>query len=507
MDATRLEHVTIVGGGTAGWMTALALARVLGHQVKVTLVESPAIATVGVGEATIPPIKLFNQLAGFEEAEFLRETKASLKLGIEFQGWGRADSRYRHLFGTAGQQLRLGEFFQYWLRGRDEGVANDFGRYSLTGAAADAGKAAPVGAIKGSRLEGITYAYHFDAGLFAAYCRSKAEALGVTRIEGTICGVERDGESGFITALRLDDDRLVGGEFFIDCSGFRALLIGEEMGSEFIDWSHWLACDRAVAVPCANGPRLRPYTQSLASEAGWRWRIPLQHRTGNGHVFCSARMSEEEATRQLLEGLEGEALGEPRVVRFRTGMRREFWKGNVAALGLSSGFLEPLESTSIHLVQAGITKLMSHWPASDFAPALVAEYNRRMTFEYESVRDFIIAHYHLNSRPEPFWQAAAAMDVPDALRRRIELFEASGKIFRDEDELFTEIGWFQVLTGQGVAPRTWHPLADKLSSQQLGQFLGDIETLVTRAAAQLPAHEDYLRSVGAEVMLEKELQS
>ncbi|MCJ8191595.1 tryptophan halogenase family protein [Sphingomicrobium aestuariivivum] len=493
----RIQRLTILGGGTAGWMAAIAFARVLGHQVKVTLVESEAIGTVGVGEATIPPIKIFNQLAGLEEDEFLRQTKASLKLGIEFSGWGGADDRYIHLFGNVGQSLGLSEFFQYWLRAREEGIAKDFDLYSLTGAAARAGKAERATGIRGSKLEGITYAFHFDAGLYARYLRSEAEKLGVDRIEGKVAGVERDAETGFVTALKLEDGQQVGGEFFIDCSGFRALLIGEEMGSAYSDWTHWLPCNRAVAVPCENGAKLRPFTQSIAHKAGWQWRIPLQHRTGNGHVFSSAHMSEDEATQILLDNLEGEPIGDPRVIRFTTGMRPEMWKGNVAALGLASGFLEPLESTSIHLIQVGISKLMSLWPDTACDPALAAEYNRKMAFEYESVRDFIIAHYHVNQRPEPFWRQVATMDVPDSLQRKLDVFKSSGKIYRDHDELFTEIGWFQVLMGQNFTPERYHPLADRLSRDQLAGFLGNIEQIVGKAADQLPSHEDFLASIGA----------
>lgn len=504
MDRDRLSNLVILGGGTAGWMTAIGIAQVLQGQVAITLVESEAIGTVGVGEATIPPIKLFNQMAKLDEDEFLRETKASLKLGIEFSGWGKANDRYIHLFGNVGQGLGLAEFFQYWLRAREEGLAKDFDLYSLTGAAARGGKASRATGIRGSKLEGITYAYHFDAGLYARHLRREAEKLGVTRVEGKVARVARNAESGQVSSLELEDGRIIDGQFFVDCSGFRALLIGDEMESAYTDWTHWLPCDRAVAVPCENGARLRPFTQSIAHRAGWQWRIPLQHRTGNGHVFSSAHMSEDEAIQTLLDNLEGEPLGDPRVLRFITGMRAEPWRGNVVAIGLSSGFLEPLESTSIHLIQVGITKLLSLWPDTGFDPAIAAEYNRKMRFEYESVRDFIIAHYHLNQRDEPFWKGLREMEIPDSLRRKLEVFAATGKVYRDHDELFTEIGWFQIMMGQNFTPRTYHPLADRISRDQLGQFLTDIETIVARGADQMTTHEDFLRSIGADLTLAKE---
>ncbi|WP_265561662.1 tryptophan halogenase family protein [Sphingomicrobium arenosum] len=505
MSEQRIETVTIVGGGTAGWMAAIALARVLGHQVKVTLVESDAIGTVGVGEATIPPIKEFNAMVGLDEDEFLRESKASFKLGIEFVGWGDADSRYTHLFGAQGQSLGLSEFSQYWLRGREEDIAQSFEHYSLTGAAAREFKMARVGAIKGTRLSGMTYAFHFDAGLYARYLRREAEKLGVTRIEGKVEAVERDDETGFVRAAELDDGRRVEGEFFIDCSGFRALLIGETMGAEYRDWTHWLPCDRAIAVPSENGARLRPYTQSIAHAAGWQWRIPLQHRTGNGHVYSSAHMDEDEATRLLLDTIEGAPLDDPRMIEFTTGTRPEQWNGNVAALGLAAGFLEPLESTSIHLIQAGIRRLLSLWPDKNCDPSLIAEFNAHMAGQYEATRDFIIAHYHVNRRPEPFWREMASMDIPDSLKFKLDVFRASGKSYRYADELFTDVAWFQVLNGQGVRPERYHPLADKISSEQLGAFLGDIESVVDRAAGQLPTHEDFLRSIGAELTLAEEM--
>ena len=492
---SRIKNVVIVGGGTAGWMTATALARTMGHQLNIRLVESDAIGIVGVGEATIPAIRLFNAMAEIDEDEFLRETKASFKLGIEFQNWGKLGDRYMHAFGQFGQSLGLLEFYQFWLRARQEGVAKPFGQYSLTEVAAQAGKFARLSHIPNTALEGITYAFHFDAGLYAKFLRSIAEGIGVVRTEGIINSVERRGEDGFVQSVALESGEVIEGELFIDCSGFRGLLIGQSLGVGNDNWSHWLPCDRAIAVPCENGPKLRPFTQSIAHQAGWQWRIPLQHRTGNGHVFCSEFMSEDEATDILLRNLEGKPLADPRVIRFTTGMRERAWEKNVVALGLASGFLEPLESTSIHLIQNGIAKLMSMFPDKSFNPALMDEYNRKVAFEYERIRDFIILHYHANQRDDsPFWTRCREMAIPETLKTKIDIFKATGKIYRDQEELFVEIGWFQVMTGQNIVPDTYHPMADAISHQELKYFMSDIETIVARTASGLPSHEDYIAS-------------
>ena len=495
---SRIKDVVIVGGGTAGWMAATALARTMGHQLNIHLVESDAIGIVGVGEATIPAIRLFNAMAELDEDEFLRETKATFKLGIEFHNWGRAGERYMHAFGQFGQSLGLLEFFQFWLRARKEGVARPFGHYSLTEVAAQAGKFARLARIPNTALEGITYAFHFDAGLYAKYLRKVAEGIGVTRSEGIINSVERDGESGFVKSVTLENGEVIEGELFIDCSGFRALLIGQELGVGYDDWSHWLPCDRALAVPCENGRRLRPFTQSIAHHAGWQWRIPLQHRTGNGHVFCSDYISEDEAAHVLLSNLEGKPLAEPRLLKFTTGMRQRAWEKNVVALGLSSGFLEPLESTSIHLIQNGIAKLLSMFPDRSFNSTLIAEYNRKVAFDYERIRDFIIFHYHANQRDDsPFWKRCREMEIPEALKTKIAIFQSTGKIYREQEELFVEIGWFQVMTGQNVVPDTYHSMADEISHEELKNFMSDIEAIVARTASSLPNHEDFIAALCA----------
>lgn len=483
-------------------MAATALSKTIGRQLNIRLIESDEIGIVGVGEATIPAIRLFNALAQIDEDEFIRATQATFKLGIQFQDWGRLGQTYMHAFGQFGQSLGLLEFFQYWLRAKEEGIGGNFWDYSLNETAARAGKFARLPVIPNTKLEGVTYAFHFDAGLYARYLRGVAEKRGVTRTEGKITSVQQRSEDGFVEAVTLESGEVVEGELFIDCSGFRGLLIEQTLGAGYEDWSKWLPCDRAIAVPCENSATLRPYTQSIAHTAGWQWRIPLQHRTGNGHVFCSEFMSEDEATSILLANLEGKALADPRMLRFTTGMRRKFWDKNVVALGLSSGFMEPLESTSIHLIQNGIAKLLSLFPDRNFDPSAIAEYNRKCTFDYERIRDFIILHYFANKRTDsPFWLRCQQMAIPDTLQTKLDLFRSTGRIFREHEELFIEIGWFQVLTGQGIEPESYHPLADAISSDQLAQFLGDLRKIIGNAAARLPRHEEFIaRNCAAEPM-------
>lgn len=497
MSDSRIRDVVIVGGGTAGWMAAAALSATMGEHLRIRLIESDEIGTVGVGEATIPAIRLFNALVRIDEDEFLRATQGSFKLGIEFQNWGRIGESYMHVFGQIGQSLDLIEFWQYWLRGRREGLAGPLGEYSLNEMTARAGKFGRVPPHPNGQLDGISYAFHFDASLYARFLRGHSERNGVARTEGKITRVNRNPDNGFIQSVTLDSGAEIAGELFIDCSGFRGLLIEQELQTGYVDWSHWLPSDRAIAVPTANAGPLRPFTQSIAHRAGWQWRIPLQHRTGNGHVFCSQFMSEDEATQILLDTVEGEPLAAPRTITFKTGMRRLAWNGNVVALGLASGFLEPLESTSIHLVQNGIARLISHFPDRNFAKANIDTYNRRIAYDYERIRDFIILHYTANQRDEPFWRHVREMELPHSLRDKIDLFKATGRIFREQEELFTEVGWFQVLTGQNVEPETYHPLADALSRDELAGFLGDLKTIIAAPVPRLPSHADFLAQIRA----------
>ena len=493
MSDRRVQKVVIVGGGTAGWMTAALFSKMFGATLNITLVESDAIATVGVGEATIPPIQIFNEALKFDENDFIRRTQGTIKLGIEFQDWGKLGDRYMHAFGSIGHPHGLSPFLHYFLRARRTGVGGSLWDYSLNAIAAEAGKFTRMDRIEGTPLSGLNYAFHFDASLYARYLRDYAERNGVTRQEGKIVEVNLNSETGFIETVVLESGQRIAGELFIDCSGFRALLIGETLESRYVDWSRWLPSDRAIAVQSENVGPPRPYTQSFAHSAGWRWRIPLQHRSGNGHVFCSAHISDDEATSILLEKLEGPRITEPRTIRFKAGRREQFWVKNCVAIGLSSGFLEPLESTSIHLIQSAAVKLANLFPNANFDPAYIAEYNRQVITEIEGIRDFIILHYHANQRADsPFWIACREMDVPETLSRRVELFRRTGRIFREQNELFHEVGWMQLLMGQNIVPESYDHMADALPEQELEQFLADLRALMNGALDRMPTHADWL---------------
>ncbi len=485
-------RIVIVGGGSAGWMAAAALGRIIGDQWPIVLVESEQIGTVGVGEATIPQILLFNGVVGLDEDEFIRATKGSFKLGIEFVGWGAPDERYIHAFGTVGRDLGLIPFHHYWLQARSRGDRSDLGEYSLSATAALRNAFMREDPLPNTPIGAASYAYHFDASLYAAHLRAHAEKYGVKRHEGRITSVATDGESGHVTHVELEDGRRIEGDLFVDCSGFRSLLIGETMGSGYVDWSHWLPCDRACAVPCESVEPLTPFTRATARQAGWQWRIPLQHRIGNGYVYCSDYIADDEAAATLLANLDGAPLGEPRHLKFTAGRRQEFWRGNVVALGLASGFLEPLESTSIHLVQSGIKHLVDLLPRDGIDPADVAAFNAKLVFEYEKIRDFLILHYWANGRDEPFWKRCREMELPDSLVEKIETFRAHGRIFRFNEELFTEIAWLQVMIGQGIYPRSYHPLADAPGDANVDKYLASIRELLAAKANRMPDHRQYL---------------
>lgn len=492
MAEARISQIVIAGGGTAGWMAAAALSRFLERGYQITLVESDAIGTVGVGEATIPQIHRFNDALGLDEREFLRLTKGTIKLGIEFDGWRRPGQSYMHAFGTVGRALGLVPFHHYWLRAHASGDAAQYGAYSVNEVAARSGRfAKPDG--RASAIPDLAYAYHFDAGLYAAMLRRYAEARGVVRVEGEIGGADKDPLSGDLTALALKDGGRVTGDLFIDCTGFRGLLIGEAMGSAYRDWSNFLPCDRALAVPCQRRDELTPYTQSIARSSGWQWRIPLQHRTGNGLVYCSSFLSDDEAAASLLDNLGGAPLDDPRPLRFTTGRRDRFWVGNCVALGLAAGFMEPLESTSIHLIQAGIARLVDYFPRKTIEAADREQFNRLSRFEWERIRDFLVLHYNANERRgEPFWDACRAMAIPDSLSERLELFRAGGRIHREHEELFTEQGWTQVMIGQGIVPRNWHPLADLPADDALAGFLATLREGCRRKSETLAMHGEFI---------------
>ncbi len=488
-----IRQIVIVGGGTAGWMAAAALSRLSANgATRITLVESDEIGTVGVGEATIPPIRQFNALLGLDENDFVSQTQGSMKLGIAFEGWTSARPRYLHPFGAFGFDMEAVKFHQFWLKLQSQGLASGIDDYNLCATMANKEKFARPVPDPSSVLSQITYAYHFDAGLYAAYLRRYAEARGVRRVEGKVASVPLRATDGFIEAVVLADGRRLEGDLFIDCSGFRGLLIEGALNSGYEDWTHWLPCDRALAVPSANIGPPKPYTRAIAREGGWQWRIPLQHRTGNGYVYCSQFISDEQAADTLLSNLEGPALADPRPLRFTTGRRRKMWNRNCVALGLASGFLEPLESTSIHLIQAGISKLLALFPDRSFNPANEEAYNRLSAMQFEQVRDFIILHYVANDRVEPFWQRAAAMDIPDSLRQKIDLFRACGRLFRFEDELFSENSWIAVLLGQGVIPERWDPLVDTIDPGLVRHNLDRLRAVFARAADAMPGHGDFL---------------
>ncbi len=477
-----LKSIVIVGGGTAGWIAAAMLARFVPRTTTIKLVESDAIGTVGVGEATIPQIRLLTTALGIDENAMLAATQGTFKLGIEFVDWTKPGSRYLHAFGAVGRGLGVVPFHHHWLRGRAAGIAGTLGDYMPTAmASAEA---------KFDRHPELAYAYHFDATLLAGFLRRTAEAGGVDRIEGRIVAASRDAQSGDVTSVTLDDGRIVGGDFFLDCSGFRSLLLGETLAVPFEDWGRWLPCDRAMAVACRSTTPLLPYTRATARPVGWQWRIPLQHRTGNGLVYAAAHLSDDEAAARLLANLDGDVIGEPRALRFATGKRARFWDHNVIALGLASGFMEPLESTSIHMVQSAVARLLGLFPSASGTSHARAMYNRQTHAEYDLIRDFLILHYHANQRDEPFWRQCRVAALPDTLAEKIAQFRSGAILAPDPGDLFTEPAWLQVLIGQGVEPETWSPLAEAMPVAHLTQFLAGIQARSAAIVGTLPRHAD-----------------
>ena len=494
MNQQNLQRVVIVGGGTAGWMTAAALGKVLGTAVDIRLIESDDIGTIGVGESTIPMLRLFNALVGIDEDEFMRETRATFKLGIELRDWARIGDRYMHGFGPIGRNLATLSFHQYWLRMHQAGKARDLEAYSVNRVAALAHRFMRADrSSPNSPLADIVHAFHIDAGLYARYLRKVAEAAGVRRSEGRVVDVELRPLDGFVQAVRMADGERVEGDLFIDCSGLRGLLIEEALHTGYEPWTRWLPCDSAVVVPCESTDQLPPYTVAAARTAGWQWRIGLQHRTGNGHVFSSAHMSEDEATALLMNSVDGAPLAEPRTLRFTSGQRARTWNRNVVAIGLSQGFAEPLESTSIHVIQATIAKLIAFFPDREFRQVDVDEFNRQCRFENERIRDFLILHYHATERDDsPFWDHCRTMSVPDTLQHKLDLWRSAGRIVRTDNELFAEVGWLQVLHGQRVQAHAHHPIADALDEGDVAAYLGDIERVIGACVEQMPSHAKYV---------------
>lgn len=486
LQNNKKKKVVIAGGGTAGWVAAAALSKKLGAFVDITLVESEQIGSVGVGEATIPPMRVFHSLLGIDEQEFMRATEATFKLGISFKNWGQIGDQYIHPFGTTGQGTFLADFQHFWLHGKNQGVHAEFGEYSLEVQAAKAHKFAT------SKNGSINFAYHLDATRYAQYLRQFSEKLGVKRIEGKIQHVKQHANND-IQALQLESGEVVEGDLFIDCTGFSGLLIDKTLKTGYEDWSHWLPCDSAIAVQTESLGPVAPYVTCTAHQAGWQWHIPLQHRVGNGNVFCSKYMSDEQARQHLLQNIQGKVLTEPRVIKYQTGRRKQFWSKNCVAIGLSSGFVEPLESTSIYLFMNGIVRLMRMFPFNGITQATIDEYNQQSIAEIENVRDFIILHYHVTDRDDSeFWRYCRNMDIPDSLSHRIELFKENALAFQGEKELFRLESWTHVMLGQGIKPKGYHPIFSTMGTDELRGHLNDIRSKIGHAVEKLPSHQDFI---------------
>ncbi len=488
MERQTINRVVIAGGGTAGWVTAASLSHNLGPALDITLVESEAIGTIGVGEATIPTHTSFHAMLGINEAEFMRATHATFKLGIQFEGWKDKGESYIHSFGQVGKHTWMAPFHHLWLHARDLGIEGDFEDYCLELKAAKADKF-----YTSDKQKPLNYAYHLDAVAYAKYLRGFSEKKGVKRVEGKIQNVLQHAESGNIKAVELENGALIEGDLFIDCTGFNGLLIEKTLKTGYDDWRHWLPMDSAYAVQTQKtGPAI-PYTRAIAHENGWRWRIPLQHRVGNGFVFTSEKLSNDDAREQFENALEGEALTEPRLIRFITGRRKKVWNKNCVALGLSSGFLEPLESTSIHLFQRGVTELVKHFPYHGITPALADLYNDKISKEVEQIRDFLILHYKVTQRDDSeFWRERQAMDIPDTLAARLSLFEENAHAYNGCDELFLLDSWIQVMFGQGIEPKGYHAIGQLFPKDRLENALKSQREKVASTLAQLPSHQEFI---------------
>jgi tryptophan halogenase len=494
MTDSRIRRIVIVGGGTAGWMAAAALRHFLNPAVvDIELVESEDIGTIGVGEATLPGIRVYNAQLGIAEAEFLRETRGAFKLGIEFQDWGTRGNRFFHGFGDFGAKHKKVSAYQLWLMLQAHGERADLEAHSIATMAARLNRFAQPHPDQRSPLAAFSYAYHFDATLYAHYLRRFAEKRGVRRTNAKVVDVVLNGESGFIESVALDNGTAMGGDFFIDCSGFAGLLIEKALKTGFEDWSRWLPCNRAVAVPCAAAEPFAPYTRATARDAGWQWRIPLQHRTGNGHVYCSAFIDDDAAVRTLLDNLEGKVLRDPLPLRFTTGRRRKFWNRNCLAVGLASGFVEPLESSSILLIQQAIGRLLEFFPDKTFDPAVECEYNRQAVQEFERIRDFLILHYKVNARHgEPFWDHCRSIEIPEALALKIEVFRSRGHVVIHEGDSFLDPSWISMFHGLGVTPAAYDPLADQIDIAEVRTLLAERRTFLFRAVQSMPTQAAFI---------------
>ena len=492
-----INHIVIVGGGTAGWMAAAALSKLrAGRPVAITVVESEQIGTVGVGEATIPPFLDFNRLLDIDEREMLAQVGGSFKLGIQFVNWGRLGDSYIHPFGNYGYQMEGVSFHHVWHRYQQAGDKRPIQVFNMETMAAHFGRFARTEDYQRDDLPPVNYAYHLDAGRYAQYLRKYAETRGVVRKEGKVTDVAVDSESGFVTTITLEDGTVINGDLFIDCSGFRGLLIEQTLKTGYDDWTHYLPCDRAVALPCQreDGSGPLPYTRATAHKAGWQWQVPLQHRNGNGHVYCSSFMEDQEALDILLGNIAGKPGAEPNYLRFVTGRRKKFWNKNVVALGLSGGFMEPLESTSIHLINSGINKLIAVLSLDGITQTQEDAFNRLTGKEYARIRDFLILHYNATTRDDSeFWNYCRTMPVPDSLTEKVELFRQNGQIFREDDELFTETSWAAVMMGQGIQMGGHNAMADGLTDAATQKELDGIEQSIRYVVQHMPAHGEYLQ--------------
>ncbi|WP_076411100.1 tryptophan halogenase family protein [Shewanella sp. UCD-KL12] len=483
----KIKKVIIAGGGSAGWMTAAALSKLLGKNLDISLIESEEIGRIGVGEATIPPIRVFNQLLGIDEQEFLRTVQGTFKLGIEFTDWGNLNDNYIHSFGTTGKECWAGEFQHFWVGGKQRGIEGEFGDYCVELQAAKQGK------FFGSKDSPLNYAYHLDAGLYAKYLSEFSQRHGVKHIEGIIDDVLINGKTGFIDGLKLQSGELIEGDLFIDCTGFKARLIEGALNTGFENYGHLLPCDTAVAVQTEKSGEPRPYTQSMARECGWQWRIPLQHRVGNGLVYCSRFTTDEDAIASLMSNLESAPITEPKVFKYKTGRRLKGWNKNCVAIGLSSGFVEPVESTALHLIMASVLRLMKLFPQNEISQANINEYNKQTKEEMERIRDFIILHYKATERDDTaFWRYCHNMPIPDTLAHRIELFKETANVCITETELFRIDSWTQVMLGQGIIPEHYHQIVDNMNDTELYRFLIGLKQVVDKQVSQMPSHQTFI---------------